>query len=392
MRGETRCKDGVGVGCQLANGCGILSGEGLLGDGFEDGAGHETTGGSTDARFADDDDAGVSGFVSREVATEGDLVSGGTVSGGRGYLGGAGFTGDGYEFGLGLYAGAILDDIDEHEVNGIEGRSGADGELDRLDGGGDEGVAVAGDVSGEARSYHTAVVGNGIEEGEDVQGGNAGFVAEGHPRERGARPVVLVGHTYLGFAGTGDLDIEVGSEPKLVESLDELLGVVFVAIEDDLGHADVGGVSDDLGGGDGAISTAVGVMVGHARTGVDEDTVAGVDEVVRLTDTVLEGDDHGGDFEGGSGFVLVGNGVVMCFGIESGGKSVEVGDGFDLTGGHIHDDGGARFGVNSLELVEEGFLGDVLDADVDGGVDVEAIEGFDFGDVSPGVADTSDGG
>ena len=59
--------------------------------------------------------------------------------------------------------------------------------------------------------------------------------------------------------------------------------------------------------------------------------------------------------------------------------SLQVGDGFHLTSGHFHDDGAALFGFVLDDGVAEGAFCNVLDADVDGGHDVVAVDGVDVG-------------
>ena len=122
-----------------------------------------------------------------------------------------------------------------------------------------------------------------------------------------------------------------------------------------------------------------GVVVKHLLVGEDEGTAADVDVRVDVEVwVVLEQHEHGGQFEGGSGFDADAHGevveLVACTGLL---VALEVGDGFDFAGGDFHDNGASLFGFVFRDGVSQGAFGDVLDADVDRGDDVVAVDGFD---------------
>ena len=92
----------------------------------------------------------------------------------------------------------------------------------------------------------------------------------------------------------------------------------------------------------------------------------------------VEQHEHGGEFEGRPGLDAHAQCEVVAFVTLVGFLvALQIGNGFHFAGGHFHDDGAALFGDVVDDGVAQGALSDVLDADVDGGDDVVAVDGLD---------------
>ena len=98
----------------------------------------------------------------------------------------------------------------------------------------------------------------------------------------------------------------------------------------------------------------------------------GIDGVLEGDLAVVEGGQDAGSLEDGAcldglveGDVLPDDELAFLAG--------EVDDGLDVACAGFHHDGGAEVGVLLLHLVAQGLVGDVLDADVEGGDDVAAV-------------------
>ena len=117
-------------------------------------------------------------------------------------------------------------------------------------------------------------------------------------------------------------------------------------------------------------------MVVHLGTIHHVLSVAGVDPVGGVDHTVVEGHHHRGGLEDRTGFQKVGHGVVAALTVDAVAAFLQVDDGFHVAGGHFHDDGHAHFAVDEFQLFLDGFLGDVLHLDVEGGHDVITVRGF----------------
>ena len=158
-------------------------------------------------------------------------------------------------------------------------------------------LAVLEDALDEHRTHESAVVGDGVEEGQRIDRRNLHLVAERHPRQRHARPLRIARLTDLGVTGTGNVEIQISVDTRAVQAVDELTRIVGVALEDDLGDAHVGGVPDALRHGDRAVATALGVMVADSAAVEFVGAVTHINGRFGGTDAILEGHHHGGDLE-----------------------------------------------------------------------------------------------
>ena len=158
-------------------------------------------------------------------------------------------------------------------------------------------LAVLEDALDEHRTHESAVVGDGVEEGQRIDRRDLHLVAERHPRQRHARPLRIARLTDLGVTGTSDVEIQVGVDARAVETVDELTRIVAVALEDDLGDAHVRGVPDALRYGDRAVASALGVVVADSAAVEFVGAVTHIDGRFGGTDPVLKGHHHGGDLE-----------------------------------------------------------------------------------------------
>ena len=158
-------------------------------------------------------------------------------------------------------------------------------------------LAAPHDALDEHRAHHTAIVSDGVEEGQRIDRRDLHLVAERHPRQRHARPLRIARLTDLGVTGTSDVEIQISVDTRAVETVDELTRIVAVALEDDLGDAHVGGVPDALRHGDRAVASALGVVVADSAAVEFVGAVTHIDGRFGGTDPVLESHHHGGDLE-----------------------------------------------------------------------------------------------
>ena len=286
-------------------------------------------------------------------------------------------------------AGLVVDHAFQDLMDVLQRAGLADVFLDDFHGELLECHAILLNLTHEAWFHHASVVGDGIIEGEGIDGWYLRFITDAHPRQCRLTPVAAVclrtSHTWeaLSLERQG----EGYTDTFTIEPIDILLGMVEIVLVDDAADTNVGGKHQALIHRDTTTITATApVVILHHTTVHQILSVAHLHAILARHHSVLQRYHDGGCLEGGAGFPEVGDGIVLHLGIvvvARRSQACHIGDGFHVARGHFHQHHDANLAVDFLQLTHNHLLGSVLHPDIDGRNDVEAIDGFYISAVCP---------
>ena len=169
--------------------------------------------------------------------------------------------------------------------------------------------------------------------------------------------------------------MEVVGQAKTVNSAHKPLGVVVVELVDDAAHAHIGAHLQRPGQGDLSVTAMRPVVVFHLASIHVPHAIAGLYHHRGVADAIIQGHENTGRFEHRSGFEQVAHGMVLDLSVFSINTFFHVDNGLHVARRHFHDDGHTHIGVDFLQFLDHRPLSQILNADVDGGDDVGAING-----------------
>ena len=133
------------------------------------------------------------------------------------------------------------------------------------------------------------------------------------------------------------------------------------------------------------------IMIRHTGSFIHIDTVADIDRIAGLADTIFKRHHDGGDFKGRTGFRFVCHGMVGILAVDAFTNTPHVGNGFHLACRDFHDDSRTRCSVDLFQHVEQRLLGYILDIDVDRRADIHSFHRIDLYDIRPSSTETAYG-
>ena len=132
-------------------------------------------------------------------------------------------------------------------------------------------------------------------------------------------------------------------------------------------------------------------MVRHAGSFIHINTVADIDRITGLADTVFKCHHNGCDFKGRAGFRFVRYGMVGVLAVNAFTNTPHIGNGFHLACRYFHNDSRTRCGIDLFQHVEQRLLGNILDIDIDRRADIHSFHRIDLYDIRPSPTETAHG-
>ena len=215
-------------------------------------------------------------------------------------------------------------------------------------------LAVLDQLLHKTRLHHLTVVGDGIVEGDGIDGGYLCLVAYRHPGQRGLAPILRavrglrVRHADVGRMIAYQRQLQVFVDAHTVEPFHVAGGVAAVELVYDVADANV---RADLQGAchiDVAIAAAAPVMVFHRATVHLHDTAARMDDEAGVVgdDLVVQGYQERRYLEHGTGLAAIADSRVDGFDIVAVLVLHHVDNGLHVACLHLHQDGYAHLAVH----------------------------------------------
>ena len=132
-------------------------------------------------------------------------------------------------------------------------------------------------------------------------------------------------------------------------------------------------------------------MVRHTGPFIHIDTVANIDRIAGLADTVFKRNHDRCDLKGRTGFRFIRYGMVGILAVDAFTDTSHVGNRLHLACRNFHYDSRTRCGIDLFQHVEQRLLCYILDIDVDCRTDIHSFHRFHFHDIRPPSTETSHG-
>ena len=266
-------------------------------------------------RQSNGNDTGVLRIFCREVTTEADEVSATFVSSLTANLGSTGLACYGEVLTTGSFANSFTYHTTQHLLDLGDGFRTCYLLFDYLDRHLLYGLSVTLYSLDEPWTYHRAVVGNRIIEGDSRDGRYLGLIADRHPSQCGFRPVAAIGfgHTDDRCGCSDERQLQVGTDADAVQTLHEFLRTVVIVFVYQTAYSNIRRVHECVSYIHFSITAAVPVVVFHGGAIHVVHTAVTIGGFVHIERTIVQAYEDGCRLEGGTGFHQCCKRKIACF-------------------------------------------------------------------------------
>ena len=228
-------------------------------------------------------------------------------------------------------------------------------------------------------THHLTSVGHTVVETDGGDGWQLCNISDAHPRQVGLCPVcgsaLWVFDACFGVAGDGNL--QVIGYAETMQTIDKLLWVVFVEAVNQYADPHVRGALQNARDIQKlVIASFAPVVVFHVSAMQFHHSATHIHSICHGEMTIVHGNHERHGLKYGSRFIEVADGCCALFNKITVGCLRQTRDGFDIAGGHLHENTYAGIGGTEFaHAIGECFLADVLHANVQGGLNVKPCYG-----------------